>query len=443
MILRSKYILKSWINGLGAAFCSVARSHDENLQLRVVIWIGLFVNLFYYTLTNDFYLDDGPSYRNALNWIEDGSIDVGRTPVYPLLLAFIRLFVEDPWLTHVVVFLQISLFFLSIPCFRYIAYSMTQSNRISFFMSLAYVCCPAIVYWNRCTMTESLAITGIVFLLYLFFRYRITKEKRCIVGSGIVILGLVMLRPANLYLFPVALLFWLYVGWSTRQWRDVVLGMGVLALCGITVGMYANEVEKKTGVCTLTTVSVINQFVSLRQADLIDCQTDFPVAKWLSASSGLTVEEECAALFSQYECKEVQALVSHSMRLNYRKWLEVVLSRVQENGKKYVFIPGGFKENGPLTIGALIQKGIVSLNIPFIQLYIFVFLYCLIGLYYVARHKKQWEIPVFLGILVCAHLFMIFIGAYGQYSRLFAPVYPVVILMSGFSFAYIFQMIKK
>lgn len=401
-------------------------------HLWIIIGLSLCASLLLYTLSNHYFLDDGPSYRHAKNFIDNASPDTGRTPVYPLLIAFIRLFCTDPYLTHVLVFFQIAVFLLSIPFFDRIALDLTRSEKISFYITLLYACCPHIIYWNRCTLTESLAITGIVFFVYNMARYSLTKRTLYMLSFHIILFLLIMLRPVFLYLLPVIMLFWIYNLIFLKRTSDFLKGIFLMSLTGLLLFFYAQNIQKKTGVFSLTFVSTVNKYEFFKQNGLLDhIEPSLPISFDIIAFRKVPVVEEFNILVNKYGYQEIERFLQFEIKKNYRKYFSKVLLNVQQNGKKLVFIPGGFQEYDNSTIGEIILKAIVSVNLFFMQLYLFLFIYILAFMILFRKHKKKLMLPIFLWVIVCAHMATIFFGSYGQYSRLTAPVYPLLILMLG------------
>ncbi|OAV73456.1 hypothetical protein Barb6_00213 [Bacteroidales bacterium Barb6] len=404
----------------------------EKFHLQIIIGTSLCMSLFFYFLSNHYFLDDGPSYRNAKNLIEDASFDIGRTPVYPLIIASVRLFCEDPYLTHIIVFIQIAIFILSIPFFRYIAFTIAQSDKISFCTTLLYACCPHIIYWNRCTMTESLAATGLIFFLYYIIRYLHTNKYQYIMKFHILIFFLIMLRPSLLYLIPIIIIFWGYILIVKKKIVDFSKGIFFTIVSILLILGYATGIKKEINVLSLTNVSIINQYILFSQSGLLDNVVRLsPVSFELDNFNEIQPEEEIAILTSKYGYKIINDFLQSELKYNFKGYLLAVFSNLQQAGKKLVFIPGGFQENDNSSIGEFLLKSIVAINLFFLQLYVFLLFYVIIFIYIYLKNRKLLLLPVLLWMIVCANLAVIFLGAYGQYSRLMVPVYPIIILMFG------------
>jgi hypothetical protein len=424
----------------------VALRHAKTTaNVWMITGIALCAHLLFYLLSDQYHIDDAPSYRNALNLIENNSIDVGRTPVYPTIIALVRSFCSEPLLTHVIVLVQIVVFFLTIPLFKQVTIVLTKSVPATFFITLVYACCPHIAYWNRSTLTESLAISGIVFLVYFMVQFVKTNKIIYAVAIQAATLALIMLRPAFLYLIPAMLIFWIGFGCAKNQnvLRNVKWG-GLFLLTCTAVYLYARTIEKKTGVFSLTTVSTINMYSQYRQFGILNDSISYPlIVADVNNFQNLADGEDWIALTDKYQFDYINDFLISCRNKNPGKYLKGVLVNVQQNSRKLVFIPGGFKENDNSSPGTWILHAIVALNIFFLHLYIFLALYPFLVAYGTHKKWKQMKLPFLLWMLACAHLATVFLGSYGQFSRLTAPIYPLIILMAGHAACFVKVKIKQ
>jgi hypothetical protein len=228
------------------------------------------------------------------------------------------------------------------------------------------------------------------------------------------------------------MLFWIYNLIFLKRKLDFLNGAFWTILTGLLLFFYAQNIQEKTGIFSLTVVSTVNKYEFLKQNGLLDdVAPSSPVAVEIIGFRDTTVANEFKVLVNKYGYRKIERFLQFEIKKNYRKYLSKVLLNVQQNGRKLVFIPGGFQVNDNSTIGEIILKAIVSVNVFFLQLYLFLFIYVLIFIVLLRKHKRKVELPIFLWIIVCAHLATFFLGSYGQYSRLTAPVYPLLILMFG------------
>jgi hypothetical protein len=335
------------------------------------------------------------------------------------------------------VFFQITVFLLSIPFFERIAFELMNfglpggANGTRLF-TLLYACCPHIIYWNRCTLTESLAISGMVFFVYYMACYLRTNRTLHLLSLHVIVFLLIMLRPAFLYLLPVMVLFWSYNLIFLKRKLDFLKGVLLTVLTSLSLFFYAQKIQEKTGVFSLTIVSTVNKYTFFRQNGLLDnIDPSLPISVDITSFRNMDLVEEFSVLVDKYGYQGIENFLHFEAKKNCGNYLLKVLLNIQQNGRKMVFIPGGFQENDLSTTGEIILKAIVSINLFFVQLYLFLFIYALVFAVLFRRYIKKLALPLFLWIIVCAHIATIFLGSYGQYSRLIAPVYPLLLLMFG------------
>lgn len=157
----------------------------------------------------------------------------GRTPVYPVFIAVVRfLFGEEKYLLAVVgiqeAFCFVSLFFL----FRTLK-MITSNRRVISLITLAYGCSPAVLSWNYCILTESLALSMCV--IYVFLMCKFIKTKSDTVGMTVFICVLIMTfeRPSFLLFLPVTVAFLLFFSLIGKHKK--LLKTYLTALCSVVV----------------------------------------------------------------------------------------------------------------------------------------------------------------------------------------------------------------
>ena len=107
-------------------------------------------------------------------------------------------------------------------------------------------------------MTESLSISGVVFLVFLLVRYLDDRRKCDAAGLGVLALFLVLLRPAFLYLVGVLAVFWAAVVFEAPEKENILwgfLGTGI-SVAGVLVWCAFNFFN--CGRFTLSVVTDIN-----------------------------------------------------------------------------------------------------------------------------------------------------------------------------------------
>lgn len=188
-------------------FRSIVNADEERTQLRWVYSIaiiGILVNL---CLFGWKILADSGGYLDAWEVFLEGRIDWGRTPVYPFFLGVLQACVGKSLLYWVVVSVQSIIFLFSVPCFYRLAKIFTGKNNITFWFTVFYSLVPGISSWNNAILTESLAISGTIFLFYFAINGWMKVQASSLLGFTISLCLLCMLRPSFLYLLPIFSVF--------------------------------------------------------------------------------------------------------------------------------------------------------------------------------------------------------------------------------------------
>ena len=98
--------------------------------MTAILLLSVAAHIFFFLLTPYSVSDDFPSYRSAAETIFNGMPDAARTPLYPILLALIRLLVpNEPGFTLLVTLVQTTLFLYTIPKFHAAAKQIAQACK--------------------------------------------------------------------------------------------------------------------------------------------------------------------------------------------------------------------------------------------------------------------------------------------------------------------------
>lgn len=134
----------------------------------------------------------------------------GRTPVYPAILAILRMiFGEDRYL-HILTIVQILISYLSC-IYLYKSCKMVCKNEIlACALTFLYGTSTGINGWDYCVLTESLAISSTVFFIYLLFQYVVNEDKKYSYVSNVLLLFMIFLRPTFLLFLIIEILFFVF-----------------------------------------------------------------------------------------------------------------------------------------------------------------------------------------------------------------------------------------
>ncbi len=131
-----------------------------------------------------------------------------RTPVYPIINKISeKLFITD-YLRFTCI-IQHIIWFIAI-IFLYKLLKMLLKNiKIVMFITLIYALSPSIIGWNNYILTESLALSGTIILIYFIVKY--IKEPKILIGITATIIAIVLtfLRPTSIIYVVFLEMFWI------------------------------------------------------------------------------------------------------------------------------------------------------------------------------------------------------------------------------------------
>ena len=401
----------------------VVSQSEEKIQLRwiyAIAIISVFLNLFYIGW-KDF--PDSIGYVNAWDVFVSGKIDWSRTPVYPILLGILRTLVGKNLLYWAVVCVQSALFLLSVRYFYRLVKFFCNRTVISFWMTIFYCLVPGITSWNNVILTESLAITGSVFLFYFVIGGWTQFKKSYFVGFAACLCLLCMLRPSFLYLLPVFFCFWLVAFFLKGRKKSACWGLGGVVLVVGVVLCYSFAFQKTYGVFTPSGIGMLNQYCIVRQRDLLNpevvTRSDLKVdiEKILESGRAETVDpyyKEFSYLNQKYSLLDVHRVVSASITSNLSKFIKETVEIAAYAGNRNVF-------------DSYVAKPIVKMKLNI--LYLLFAVYTLFLAVNVWRRREVPYLSVFIYNASCSSLILVFVGAQEVWTRLLVPSVPLFLLM--------------
>jgi len=359
--------------------------------------------------------------------LANGKLDALRTPLYPLFLNFFKLISINNIVVKLgMIIFQYLIFCFSIYCFYRISNYFIKNRIIVFFIVMCYACHPAILVWQKIIMTESLALSGVVFFLFFIVRFLTTKKRIYSLLINLFVFLLIMLRPGFLYLIPIVLIFWLYYIFKIK--KDGLVGLTGIVIVLILVAGYSGIFQKQYGVFTLSTVSNINQYMILRDAGLIDTRNieNIELKKTLTNTiqkkqSDSEYFDEYIYLYSKYGYVISDKFVKESIKINLFKYISYNIDRFcSETTTTSVGYWNGFNHN---KYNHLIRMICVS----FLLLYIFLILY----LYFLIKNKFTFKSSIFIYSIAISSIIVLIVGAPNSWGRLIVPTIPVLLIMFG------------
>ena len=405
---------------------AVVNSGEENVQLRWVYGIAIISVLLNLTLYGWKTLADSGGYIDAWNVFMSGDIDWGRTPVYPFFLGILRFFVGANLLYWAVVFVQSFIFLLSVRYFYRLTKIFSGRSSITFWFTVFYCLVPGIVSWNNAILTESLAVAGSVFLFYFAVNGWIKFQVSSLVGFGICLCFLCMLRPSFLYLLPIFFCFWLVTFFLRKKSRIACYGLcGVIITIGVVL-CYCFAFQKKYGVFTPSGIGTLNQYCIARQRNLLNPDViENPalrgdIERILQQEKPESVDPfytEFSDLRTRYPLEDIHNALSASVKSNFGLFLKEAINIAGYAGNRNVF-------DSYVTKKTLIK---VKLNV----IYFLIAIYAVFLVISICRKRKIPYLSILMLVASCGSLVLIFVGAQEEWSRLLLPSVPLFLLMTS------------
>lgn len=367
---------------------------------------------------------DTETYVDAwLNSWSKGEMDSFRTPIYPYYIGFMMTLSREYFMLLSAIGQHI-IFIISLYYLKRLLFWFTNKHALINIAILAFAI--FVIRWHSFIITESFAISGIIFLFYCLFSFYRSGGRSYLFLSIVWLLFLVFLRPAFLYLFPVCFLAY---GLSyVRKIKNALFGLlGVLIVGLIDMG-YCKCFEEKYGFFLPSIVSIENGFqIAVVEGVMSpDYANDEDVREYLRTIS--VFEGKHVFDLWHYMCSnpipdalgvmEKERLLELSRQHHRGKWL---LSYWHHY---YDFVTTHFpKNNSPSSIIYLIAAGVaLLLNV----LMIIYFIFCC---YMVFVKKKIPVVGIILWTAIMGNLATIIIGAQEEWYRLFLPSAPLLTLI--------------
>jgi hypothetical protein len=216
--------------------------------------------------------------------------DRSRSPGYPCLIAIVRdcFSQTDPyaWL----IFIQRVVSLIAVYFFYRTAHILLKNRGVVIVITLYFACLPAILAHDSILMTESLSISGSVFIVFLLVSHSHSPTYFRAICIGIMTFFLVMLRSNFLVLILIIPFFFIIQLYRQKKhWSKEMVGITVFLLSFTLIIFYGNLFKKRYGFFDLSTARTHNQFCILIQSGLY------------RHGSNLRINEEIQSGIDKYE----------------------------------------------------------------------------------------------------------------------------------------------
>lgn len=402
-----------------------------NKDLKTVYYFSVLCSVLLILVFGVQEYSDSDSYLKAWDSVSNGKIDILRTPVYPIFLGVCETIFGQGFFKIMAIVFQHLLFLLSITYFHRLAKIVFPKDGLSFWITMVYATLSCFNSLGNCILTESFAISGIVFLLYHSFKLYEKCSVLSALGFLFWLLFLIFLRPSFLYLLPVYLLIWV-VCLLKKNVNCSVIGISCTLAVTVLQLFYIHQFNKEFGVLTPSCVSVINQFYMTRQDGLIfldgiqneSLKQELKNSIELNGASTDDLQflwEETTRIYESYPLKDVQQALSVSLKAHPASALRMIIKRVSKASSWpifYTYLPGMYSLQ-------------VTLGVSIGLLFLVMAAYTLLMVFWAFRRRQIPWFSTLMYLLCVGNLATVIIGAQWEWSRLLLPSLPVFLLMFG------------
>lgn len=379
---------------------------------------------------------DTPSYYKAFDVLMSGKLDAYRTPLFPLLVGLFRaIFGMRISIVMVYVF-QSYLFLLSIGWFGKMLENIIPNKKIVYWFTAIYGLYPGGLSFCGSMMTESITVSLISALLYLVSEAYYNNSRKKAALSGIICMFLWMQRP-SLMAVPVLLtVMWGCLLFKKQGNRRVAIwgfSASIFSLIALSLYSMAYKIEyQRSGV---SAISTWNNYMLVRNAHVYD--------PYVIDSSDMSTDVDSIMKISGIDCEIGDSLWHELVFLEDKYGIvgfdNFVNSQLKANPQKI------FKFLCLDRLDSLIDANCVSAGVvlpPPLRLIMRImnisngtaFMIFLMGLtLLMSLDIKRKNISYFTWLIFAmfaANYFTIWIGAPGDFPRLLAQNYPVLIAVS-------------
>ncbi len=363
---------------------------------------------------------DSVTYIDAWdNSISCGLIDECRTPIYPIFLGLVKAIAGESSYTLAIIFQHV-VFLVSVIYFNKIADWIIQSHKMVLWLTLLYAILPATSSWANFILTESFAISGVVFLFYNLLKYHRKPSWSCVFGVTFWLLLLIFLRPAFLYLLPAIFIAWILF-FKDNSFKSFLGFLGILFVA-LSVCGYSYSYKEKYGIFAITSVSVVNQaFIAFNDGLMKPEYTDNDEFKsFINENKDRDPSGFVFTFHKDFSLDIISRAIRESQKDQPLIWIKNAIGRSYHASQMPWLV---------CYLESAIIADMVGLKIICIYLFLLLFGFFLIKESLVKR--KIYKISTLLLIAIFGNIVTVIIGAQGEWGRLLIPSFPLILLLVG------------
>jgi len=376
------------------------------------------------------------SYYYALNSLLTGRIDVFRTPMYPLILGLCHLPFKGGVVSNIpVVMLQWMAFIISVRLLGGICVRFLSDKCTSFWITLFYAWWPGVTLCNSVEMTESLAVSGVVFFMYFASGVVYENRIRYVVGMIVTVLFLIMLRPIFLYLIAVCIVIasvLAFMGYGRYKKVVWMCSLGCILCIGV-VGLYINEMKRLYSINSISYVTTYNNFFLLME--MTPPSDDYvgndslrrEIKAFIESGEDNSQEiwDKMYYLEDKYGKSRMSIEVAQEMAMNKGEVLTHMMKR---------FVDGA---TAPMFFNMAVWGLLDAVTPPIWVLYMIGVLSSLLMVYVMWRVRPYPMLYMIFWMLFMANLVIGVAGAQSEWGRLTLPSVAPMLIIVGYMYNFV------
>ena len=420
--------------------------------LTYILFISFFIQYAVYRKYETYtFTGDTLSYLSDLykDNIFLGKVNLFRTPVYPYFCKFFELFSSKNNLYINIVLGQKVLFFIGIILFYLTIKKIFNKKIPSFIITMFYAINPYLFLWNTVLLTEAITIFQITFLLYLTISFIKDPKKSSAIGIGMLLLLLVMTRPANIYLIALYLIFWILKYILEKKSKAITYiktGFISIIVTIIVILLYCNQMRIQYGNFGLTSVSNTNSTLTLIYSGLYTYsdRKDFvkDIDKFYIPNDAFVPWDALDYLSTRYRVKEFDEFISSTKKnagINYYLYL---VRKTLSCGADSLGVIYSVPKDG----SNIYQFNILAYDffpVSFSLVYYFLIGAFVYLLFYLVKKKEIEWITAALFSIIAGNIFVSLVGAPFEWQRLSVISIPAIIILIPYLVSEVFIMTNE
>lgn len=367
-----------------------------------------------------------------------------RTPIYPIFTQAVRFFTGDDeaiWLTTIAIIQKIMMF-ASILLFWALVCGITKNKYIRFLATVIYGATPAIFSWAACILTESFSIIEIVALTYFSVRYLLEHKKIDAFLSGLMVLVLILTRPAAVYLLGVYAVFWtiqLIIAIRQRMPKKYLASIRVgivgfvVAVCGV-MG-YCLFQKSMYGRFGLSSVSYVNDLLIVIDTEMYRRSSNDDIREYIDQRKEETSDVYriiWQGLMKDYSRDDLERFAKDLIRENRLGYMKnMVLKAVRWGGTSVSTDYNSLRNEYGVDLK---QLAVVFFPVTFGLIYALILGGCIWIVVRISRKKRlDWSLLLCV-LLIGGNIVVTIVAAPYEPERLCVTSLPLLILGASYVF---------